>query len=413
MIEIINSNSLHIPLADESVSMVCTSPPYWSLRNYNVDGQLGLEETPELFVENLVNVFREVWRVLHPSGVVFLNLGDSYCGSGGPGGDYDRMYSNKNDKETCALKGKNASKKVVGLKPKDLVGIPWRVAFALQADGWWLRSDIIWHKPNPMPESVTDRPTKAHEYVFLLSKSKKYFYDADAVREPYLPQSYDRNKYLKQTSTSPGRHKPGNTDERYKDLHIQPLNPSGRNRRTVWTIATRPYPGSHFATFPPALVEPCIKAGTSEKGMCPECGSQWERVVEKETVWRERPNQYTSYRDINGQPDQRKSGINTITTGWKPSCDCCQICNQYGQLHGEQPCKPYEPVPSIVLDIFAGSGTSGIVSRKLGRSFIGLDLSWSYLHDQARKRLSMDALDEWENGVKADGDNTDLPLFNF
>jgi len=283
----------------ESVHCVVTSPPYWGLRDYGtaawqggdadhdhsfqpdagatsqrigrsyqqghphrdcacgatrVDSQLGLEPTPELYVESMVAVFREVRRVLRSDGTVWLNLGDSYAQSANTEGTASFQGS---PKRVGAMNGHTRAIPF-GLKPKDLVGIPWRVAFALQADGWYLRSDIIWAKPNPMPESVTDRPTKAHEYVFLLSKSARYFYDADAVREPSL-----------RAGDTPGGDNGRGVGE-FGVMPHAPFNgpvPANRNLRSVWNIATQPYPGTHFATFPRALVEPCIKAG------CPTLGT--------------------------------------------------------------------------------------------------------------------------------------------
>jgi DNA modification methylase len=239
-VQIINADVLDSlrRLPDQSIQCCITSPPYWGLRDYGVVGQIGLEPTPEEYVEKMVEVFREVRRVLRDDGTLWLNLGDSYNGSGGAGGDY----------APGGLKAgqpKYPGRRISALKPKDLVGIPWRVAFALQEDGWYLRSDIIWHKPNPMPESVRDRPTKAHEYMFLLTKSGKYYYDADAVREPCATSDHER----------------GDGNGPYRADHFN-HNPLGRNRRDVWTIPTRPYKGAHFATFPPALVEPCLLAGS-------------------------------------------------------------------------------------------------------------------------------------------------------
>lgn len=242
-----------IPLADESIQCVVTSPPYWGLRDYGVTGQLGLEPTPDEFVASMVAVFREVRRVLRSDGTCFVNLGDSYNGSG-PSGGNGKQYTNVGSQATTV-------KAVAGLKPKDLIGIPWRVALALQTDGWYLRSDIIWAKPNPMPESVTDRPTKSHEYLFLLSKSEKYYFDSEAVREPLTPGSEER--YAApfvdiKTGTTGTRETRSVRNGKPVMLDV----PSGRNIRTVWTIPTESYPGSHFATFPRKLVEPCIKAGS-------------------------------------------------------------------------------------------------------------------------------------------------------
>lgn len=236
---ILRGDARHIPLADKSVQMVCTSPPYWSLRDYNVVGQIGLEPTPEAYVETMVQVFCEVRRVLKDDGTVWLNLGDSYAsdfkGSGGPTPKH-------------------------GLKPKDLCGIPWRVAFALQADGWYLRSDIIWAKPNPMPESVADRPTRSHEYLFLLAKQERYFYDADAIREEAIHEGETRvttEKSLSYAQAIANGIKPSGNGKLGSVITIQ-----GRNRRDVWTINSEPTPEAHFATFPQKLVEPCILAGS-------------------------------------------------------------------------------------------------------------------------------------------------------
>jgi len=270
-------------LSDESINMCVTSPPYWGLRDYGVNGQLGLESTPEEYISKLVEIFREVRRMLKKDGTLWLNLGDSYSSGG-------RGRNDKNDKflgnGTGAAMSLGPKKAPVGLKPKELVGIPWRVAFALQADGWWLRQDIIeevkiycpncgweleeriwrhgqdreiiWKKPNPMPESVTDRCTKAHEYIFLLSKSAKYYYDAEAIKES--------------STYGPGC----GWEDAGHEIAVKTIdvaNPafraikSTRNKRSVWTIATKPYPQAHFAVFPPELITPCIKAGCPKDGI--------------------------------------------------------------------------------------------------------------------------------------------------
>ena len=243
-------------LDDDSVQCVVTSPPYWGLRDYGVDGQLGLEPTPEEYVARLVAVFAEVKRVLRDDGVLWLNLGDSYAGSNCGSNDY-RETTGLGAKPTDRYKGQRPGTPV-GLKPKDLVGIPWRVALALQADGWWLRSDIIWHKPNPMPESVTDRCTKAHEYVFMLSKSARYFYDAEAVKEPSIADHDSGNGFKRAPRLSYlDANGPRGSDDEWVQ---QPT----RNRRDVWSIATQPYSGAHYAVMPPALAEVCIKAGSAE-----------------------------------------------------------------------------------------------------------------------------------------------------
>ena len=231
-----------------------TSPPYFGLRDYGHDGQIGLEQTPEQYIAAMVEVFRCVRDVLSDDGTLWLNIGDSYANDGKWGGS-------SGGKHAKALHGNTSigrTKVTTGLKPKDLIGIPWMLAFALRADGWYLRQDIIWHKPNPMPESVRDRCTKAHEYVFLMSKSERYFFDSEAMKEPAVSTAPSGNGFAGRQGGSErvGLLSGGaGTDERWQ--------PGGtRNRRSVWTVATRPYKGAHFATFPPALIEPCILAGS-------------------------------------------------------------------------------------------------------------------------------------------------------
>lgn len=235
-------------LPEKTVQCVVTSPPYWGLRDYGHDGQIGLEQTPQEYVAEMVGVFREVWRVLADDGVLWLNLGDSYAGGGnGGGGSY------ASERPGWSKKGKN---KYDGLKHKDLVGIPWRVAFALQEDGWYLRQDIIWAKPNPMPESVTDRCTKAHEYMFMLTKNARYYFDNEAIKEPSADLGKTKIKF--------GGNKYGDsTDPKHATKSGNEYTDTGtRNKRDVWTIPTRPFKGAHFAVMPEALVEPCILAGS-------------------------------------------------------------------------------------------------------------------------------------------------------
>jgi DNA modification methylase len=259
-----NVNDKLKEIESDSIQCVVTSPPYWGLRDYGEGKQLGLEETPEEFVENLVQVFREVKRVLRDDGTVWLNLGDSYANQrSGEGADTMKNlnvnthgYKNPTEKQEKTNKNFNQRLNYGNLKQKNLVGIPWRVAFALQADGWYLRQDIIWHKPNPMPESVTDRCTKSHEYIFLLSKSAKYFYDADAIKEPAQDWgTRDRSNFRNGTKDKLLIHN-GLKDANFAEL--------GRNKRSVWKITTKPYKEAHFAVFPPKLPELCIKAGSSE-----------------------------------------------------------------------------------------------------------------------------------------------------
>lgn len=249
-------------LPAQSAHTCVTSPPYFGLRDYgHGQTQIGLEPTPDEFVTALVAVFREVRRVLRDDGTVWLNLGDTYAAQTG-----ERTKGNGGPALVgTAQQGRSAvhrpRRPPVGVKPKDLLGIPWLVAFALRADGWFLRSEIIWHKPNPMPESVTDRPTKSHEQVFLLSKSPKYFYDADAIREDATPEGIAREGRARLTAYDA----PGQPSNRRTTSDGEWLT-EGRNRRSVWTVATQPYAGAHFATFPPKLVEPCILAGCPEGG---------------------------------------------------------------------------------------------------------------------------------------------------
>lgn len=336
-------------LPQESVQCVVTSPPYWGLRDYKVAGQIGLEPTIEEWIEKMIAVFREIRRVLRLDGTVWLNLGDSYAGGtrGGATKPDDKQASNRG-----SLRGPVATP--IGVKPKDLVGMPWLAAFALRTDGWWLRCDIIWSKPNPMPESVKDRPTRAHEYLFLLSKAERYYYDADAIREPLSEATKIRlsqptfeqqmggpkdsktgNRSCRKTlenmhrrvpsgwKTGPGAHtdltgrfkdkreaKYENANGKWRwngsEFHTVPEGTMGANKRTVWEIATHPFPEAHFATFPEDLVRPCVLAS------CPPDG--------------------------------------------------------------------------IVLDPFSGSGTTAIVALALGRRYIGIELNAKY-NEMARKRL--------------------------
>ena len=240
-------------LPDASINCCITSPPYYGLRDYGVDGQIGLEDSPDAYVERLVEVFREVRRTLTDDGTLWLNIGDSY--NAHPG---QRKTADAAGNKQKSLRGSTSapSRSVDGLKPKDLIGIPWLLAFALRADGWYLRQDIIWHKPNPMPESVTDRCTKAHEYIFLLSKSERYYFDHAAMREDavrgYAGSTFNTGK------TAEHQLNRSSDKERVED--------GKRNRRSVWTVTPKPYKGAHFAVYPPELIEPCVLAGCPEGG---------------------------------------------------------------------------------------------------------------------------------------------------
>ena len=248
-------------LPDENIDCCVTSPPYWGLRNYGVDSQLGLEKTPEEYVAKMVEVFREVKRILKKEGTLWLNLGDSYAGNRENATGSATAVCGNTKLDICA----KFNKVVNGLKPKNLVGIPWRTAFALQADGWYLRQDIIWAKPNPMPESVTDRCTKAHEYIFLLAKSQKYYFDNEKIRETCISGN-GKEQGIAKGKRFGGQ---GNAKGSVSGFGERMLknNPNGRNKRSVWTIPTKPYKGAHFATFPEALITPCILAGCPRGGI--------------------------------------------------------------------------------------------------------------------------------------------------
>ena len=381
MIRIINADVIDglRSLPEKSVHCVVTSPPYWGLRDYGIDGQIGLEPTPEEYLEKMMRVFREVHRVLRDDGTLWLNIGDSYANAQPRGRMEDQGDLSTGDHGELIPK---RDWSCWNLKQKDLVGMCWRVAFALQSEGWYLRSDIIWAKPNPMPESITDRPTRSHEYVFLLAKSARYFYDADAVREEHKEPwrgHGEKERINYNTGGITGRGRVGE----YED-GIRQYNPAGRNRRDVWTITTQPTPEAHFATFPEALVEPCIKAGTSERGCCSVCGAPWVRVVEKGAS--------AGFEDYNGkwsEEDKQSSGRRilgrvkaawaaggehdnpfpkSITVGWQPSCTCNA-----------------EIVPSVVLDPFGGSGTVAKVARDLNRDAILIELNPAYVEIARRK----------------------------
>src|ERR1039458_7134633 len=272
---------------DQCVQICVTSPPYWGLRDYGVSGQLGLEATPAEYVEKMVAVFREVRRVLRDDGTLWLNLGDIYARDPKKGNRAEYLGLHKNIVDSGCHTASQA--RTLGTaKSKDLIGIPWRVAFALQADGWYLRQDIIWAKPNPMPESVRDRCTKSHEYIFMLSKNERYYYDADAIRTPYAEKTKtawgcefkgngDNTGLImaENMAATIATHGPAKTDkqrghsrrhagfnDRWDAMTKEEQSQNGANKRDVWTVATKPYKEAHFATFPPALIEPCILAGS-------------------------------------------------------------------------------------------------------------------------------------------------------
>lgn len=377
-------------LPEASVHMACTSPPYWGLRDYGADGQIGLEPTPEEFVAALVAVFREVKRVLRPDGTLWVNLGDSYLGGGraGKNPEYQRrhtMFGKEIDGSTTGQFGVPMDVPE-GLKPKDLVGIPWRVAFALQADGWYLRSDIIWHKPSCMPESVSDRPTRSHEYVFLFAhpdSGGRYFYDAEAVKEPVSavqpPRRFGRKDYeaaqtdhghrgAREVALSTGQGTDTNAGNHYGRVFG---GHATRNKRSVWTVNPKPYRGAHFAVWPPELVRTMILAGTSTHGVCLTCGAPWARTIDREwCVSTSQTYKRAGVADTHWdklQPTGRIGGFvggRVETVGWEPTCGCVD---------------PGSPVPATVLDPFSGSATTGMVALQEGRNYIGTDLNAAYL----------------------------------
>jgi len=331
-----------------------------------VEGQLGLESTPEEYVAKMVEIFREVKRVLRKDGTLWLNLGDSYASVHTGGHKSAKATVGSNKEGIQEIRQSKAQPETYGLKQKDLVGIPWRVAFALQADGWYLRQDIIWHKPNPMPESVTDRCTKAHEYIFLLTKERKYFYDREAIREDPKPGNDGTIRAIARDRSGPvdignGAHI---AERVYKEI-------KGANKRSVWTIPTKPFKEAHFATFPPDLIKPCILAGTSPRA-CEICGAPWERVVEREPMEIKRSGRGVA---LGNYGKTAASGTMTkpatsVTIGWQPTCTC--------QNEGKGRC--------IVLDPFMGSGTTGMVAAMHQRNFIGFELNPEYCK-MAEKRI--------------------------
>jgi len=474
MVRIINCNSLKDikTLPDNSVQMCVTSPPYWGLRDYSLcncaikrssefeasnltggqfdpadkrcrlqprsdclkcggtgkiigtEDQIGLESTPEEYIDKISTVFREIKRILRPDGILWLNLGDSRAGSGGEHTD-NSGQSGIGVKDRGRVGVGIGQKKISNLKPKDMIGIPWRVAFALQAGyskckicgkelrtdlwpvwegirscpnckitdydslietekGWYLRQDVIWSKPNAMPESVNDRCTQAHEYIFLLSKSRKYFYDNEAVKEI---AEYDGRKDTRMKGSA--KYADGfNPVDSFQSIEIVgherwEKNEFGeylKNRRSVWTVPTKAYNEAHFATYPEKLVEICVKAGTSEKGCCSICGAPWERVVERMT-----PTSKSNYGELNniakskgmlGSGGRSRSGLDQKseeeknatykTVGWKQTCKC-----QGGKIY-----------QCTVIDPFGGAGTTALVANKLSRNAISLEVNKQYCQIQ-------------------------------
>ena len=417
-IQILQGNCIETlqKLDDESINTCITSPPYWGLRDYGTaewiggdpdcphmrttkiskdtstghkamfekgsvvgdaiykkecpkcgavrkDSQLGLEETPEEFVDNLVKVFREVKRVLRDDGTVWLNLGDSYSSGGRT---TTTNQSLRGDKDYGVTRPKPSK----GIKPKDLIGIPWRVALALQQDGWYLRQDIIWHKPNPMPESVKYRCTKAHEYIFLLSKNVKYYFDNEAIKEDSKYHGKDK-KSDKGNIRYEGK-RTSNKDTKAQQSFVT-INPK-KNKRSVWTITTKPFKGAHFATFPKDLIEPCVLAGCPEK-ICVGCGKPYERVMQK-------PKQLEVDRNKRSGLDDRKvGGVLDKYNRENPPIDLGvqKQCN----------CETNETKAGTVLDPFGGSGTTGIVAVNNNRHAVLCELNQEYIN-LAKDRINQE-----------------------
>ena len=432
-IEVITGNVYDVlgTIKDKSVNCCVTSPPYWNLRDYGtgewdggdpecdhqqeaprfngpkqlnaqvsghasiaekngrktchkcgairVDGQLGSEKLHdclgwatgnkcgECYICHMVGVFSGVKRVLRDDGVLWVNLGDSYASQGGPQVVQTRNANRSGGSDT--QNGGLSRTPTNGLKQKDLCGIPWRFALAMQADGWYLRCDVVWSKPNPMPESMTDRPTKSHEYIFMFSKSDRYYYDADAIRE-------DGCGRLDRSPQSKGRL--GSGGKQYIEGAASLKEPAGRNKRSVWEIATRAFPGEHFAIFPDELPHTCILAACPQR-VCAECGSPWERIVHT-------GNSEHHCRPGCGCGADQKHGNQNWSGGWqkygnynntaiatdkfKPTCDCNA-----------------DPVAGTVLDPFSGAGTTGVVCRDLGLNYIGIELNPEYAQ-MSRDRIA-------------------------
>lgn len=302
---------------EQTFQTVVTSPPYWLLRDYYTDGQLGMERTPEEYVDNLLSIMKEVKRVLRNDGILWLNIGDTYGGR---------------NEEKGKVKAHNTRK-------KDLVGIPWMVAFAMKKDGWILRQDVIWDRVNPLPDGAKDRPTRSHEYLFMFTKREHYFYDYYSSLEDSDKVSEGLQRFGARNQEGTFRHDQERVFEHY----------GKRNRRSVWRTGVGSFPGSHFAVFPTKLIDPCISTSTSRKMACAACGTPIRRILGKDKI-----------------PSQSKKGyeLKIVTKGWEPICSC----------------NVSERKRSIVLDPFAGTSTTGMVALKYDLDFVGIDINPNYIN---------------------------------
>lgn len=400
-------------LPDNSVHCCVTSPPYFGLRSYGIgaeNGEIGLEETPEAFVSGLVAVFQEVRRVLRKDGTCWINIGDGYAqtGSSGPNSGLAKLADkwaprtnprNPNRDDTGEVPRAKTRTLSAGTKHKDLIGVPWMLAFALRADGWYLRSSVIWSKSSCMPESVKDRPSSSREDVFMLTKTDRYFYDDFAVSEESSPNTNSRISTAAQLRgairvpvlADPKMEVAGSGVKNNNSMDAaMAIMPARRNLRNVWFINPEPLKIKHFAAFPTRLASRCIQASTSEAGCCRACGAPFRRLVEKGApdaahmaacgadstgVYAGEPQKdYDSAGAQNASDTKRRilEGMRTkVTVGWEATC----TCNALGQ-----------PVPAIVLDPFSGAGTTALAATRLGRDAIGIDLNGSY-NDLAATRL--------------------------
>lgn len=357
-------------LPSETVQCIVTSPPYYGLRDYGVSGQLGLEKTPAEYISKLVEIFREARRVLRPDGTFWLNIGDTYAGGSrgrDDSGNNGKFAGPRIERKDNAIPG--------GFKPKDLMMIPARLAIALQDDGWWLRSEIIWHKSSAMPESVQDRPTRAHEQIYLLTKSERYYYDAESIKEPGKEWAGSAGTFARTAGKNILLSIPGQGYSSHRSDRSDRVS-AGANKRDVWTVASTGYPEAHFATFPPKLIEPCILAGTSPQA-CEICGSPWKRRVERTPMVITHGPKAGGYgsRTTDGLSGAMVAPDETRTIGWQPTC----TCPNQGLAH------------CMVLDPFMGAGTTALVALKHNRDFCGIELNPEYV-ELARKRISFGPL---------------------